>query len=202
MLKSMRFGILILILISIIRLYTLKKILFQFEITKIKLDSNGLKTIGHDGSLKDHLIITKFDNSLIVLKQKAYKLPRNMVYDKATRFYSFKVSKKEFQNRFETTYTVNDFQYLNDEELIVIGNSFGNPWLMKVNENSGIIWNWAKNDNRYFKFNNKLTEHHYTFSSISKIGDDYILAGIATERDNPNWINTYINLFFRKVIFD
>ncbi|MCC1483340.1 hypothetical protein [Winogradskyella immobilis] len=179
-----------------------KEVGFQFEITKIKPYNNGLKTIGNSSGLKDYLIITKFDDSLNILKHKTFKLPRNMVYEKATRFYSFKISKKKFYKTHETVYTVNDFQYVNDEELIVVGNSFGDPWIIKVNENSGILWNWAKKDNRYFKFDKKYTEHRYTYSTISKTGDDYILTGIATEKDNDEWLKTYINLFFRKIKLD
>lgn len=180
-----------------------KEVKFGFDITKIKAYDSGLKTIGHTDSLKDHLIITKFDDNLNILKQKEFKLPRNMVYEKAVRFYSFKISEKKFYKTHETNYTVNDFQYLNEEELIIVGNSFGDPWIVKVNENSGIVWNWTKKDNRYFKFDKQLTEHHYTYSSISKMGNNYILTGITTERDNDDdWINTYINLFFRSIRFE
>jgi len=174
---------------------------FHFKIKKLKLFNDSLFALGHLNNLKDKLAFGEINKKLELSNISEFDLPRNFEYEKAIRSWATKPpTKEEFEKEYITAYDINDFEFLNSNSLLIVGNSYGKPWILNLDLDKGINWNWDTIDNRYFKFSNKYTMHYYVLHSIKKIGDDYLVSGISEEQDDQEdmFVN-YINLFVRKI---
>ena len=173
----------------------------DFKIKKLKSFKNSLFALGQLNNLKDKLIIGKVDNNLELSNISEFGLPRNFDYEKAIRSWATKPpTKEEFEKEYITAYDVNDFEFLNSRNLLIVGNSYGKPWILKLDLDSGITWNWDISDNRYFKFSNRYTRHYYELYSINKVGNKYLVSGICEEQDDQEEMFVkYVNLFVREI---
>jgi hypothetical protein len=176
----------------------------DFIIKKLKSKDNTLYALGHLNNLSDKLIFGKLDNDLNVREKSEIKLPRNFDYKKAIRSWSTPPpTKEEFDKKYITSYDVNDFEFENAQNLFVVGNSYGKPWITKINLSKGIVWNWDEEDSRYYKFNNAYSQHFFSLYSIAKVGDQYMISGISEEKDNKeNLFTIYVNIFIREIAIE
>ncbi|AXG72055.1 hypothetical protein KORDIASMS9_04317 [Kordia sp. SMS9] len=173
----------------------------DYKIKKIKSFEKSLFALGHLTNLKDKLIFGKIEDNLELSNISEFELPRNLEYDEnSTGWASKPPTKEEFEKEFITAYNVNDFMFLNKNNILVIGNSSGKPWISNLDLKNGIDWNWAVADDRYFKFHNTHTRHSYVLNSINQVGDKYLVSGISEEQDDQeNRFVKYINLFVRQI---
>ena len=173
----------------------------DFKIKKIKSFEKSLFALGHLNNLKDKLIFGKIEDNLELSNISEFELPRNLEYDENSTGWSTKPpTKEEFEKEYITAYDVNDFTFLNEQNILVIGNSSGKPWISNLDLKNGIDWNWDVADERYFKFNNKHTRHYYVLNSINQVGDKYLVSGISEEQDDQeNRFVKYVNLFVRQI---
>jgi len=176
----------------------------HFKIKKIKLFKNSLFALGHLDNLKDKLIFGEINKNLELLNISDFKLPRNIVYKKAIRSWATNPpTKEEFEKEHITGYDVNDFEFLDARNLLIVGKAYHKPWVLKLNLDEGINWSLDVKDDRYFNFNNEYTQHHYVLHSINKVENKYLVLGISEENDNQEdmFVN-YINLFVREIIVE
>ncbi|TXE14916.1 hypothetical protein ES692_17620 [Psychroserpens burtonensis] len=173
----------------------------DFKIKKIKSFENSLFALGHLNNLKDKLIFGKVDEGLELSNISELKLPRNLEYNENSTGWATKPpTKEEFEREYITAYNVNDFEFLNTKNLLIVGNSSGKPWILNLNLDNGITWNWDIADDRYFKFDNKYTSHYYVLYSINQVGNKYLISGISEEQDDQeNRFVKYVNLFVREI---
>lgn len=173
----------------------------NYKIKKIKLLDNSLFAIGHLDNLKDKLIFGKIDESLKLSNISEFELPRNLEYNEnSTGWASKPPTKEEFEKEYITAYDINDFIFLSNQNILVIGNSSGKPWILNLDLDNGINWNWDKLDNRYFKFKDKYTSRYNVLHSINKVGNNYLVSGIFEEQnDQEEMFVKYINLFVREI---
>uniref|UniRef100_UPI0032174D5E hypothetical protein n=1 Tax=uncultured Algibacter sp. TaxID=298659 RepID=UPI0032174D5E len=173
----------------------------NYKIKKIKLFDNSLFAIGHLDNLKDKLIFGKIDEHLELSNILEFELPRNLEYSKNSTGWAGKPpTKEEYEEKYKTAYDINDFEFYNSNNLFIVGTSGDEHWILSLDLQNGISWNWDDFDNRYFKFNAKYTRRHHSFHSINKIGNKYIVSGISEEQnDHEERSVRYVNLFVREI---
>tara|TARA_R110002051_G_scaffold156961_1_gene228585 strand:- start:53 stop:1246 length:1194 start_codon:yes stop_codon:yes gene_type:complete len=173
----------------------------HFKIKKLKFYKNSLFALGHLDNLKDKLIFGKIDKYLELSNISEFQLPRNLEYNENSSGWSFKPpTKEEFEKKYITAYDINDFEFLDKQNILIIGNSSGKPWVLNLDLDKGIKWNWDMPDDRYFKFSNENTRHYYVFHSIKKVGNNYLVSGISEEQDDQEDKSIkYVNLFVREI---
>jgi hypothetical protein len=179
-----------------------KELQIDYKIIKLKLRDNSLFTLGHLNNLKDKLIFAKLDINLNLLEKSEFELPRNFDYKKAIRSLASTKppTKEEFDKKYITAYNVNDFEFIDDKNILVVGSSYGKPWLTNVNLNKEIVWNWDKEDSRYFNFNNDYSKHYFSLYSIDQIGTHFLISGICEEEDyKESRLKKYVNIFIREI---
>ncbi|WP_299521842.1 hypothetical protein [Winogradskyella sp.] len=174
---------------------------FYFKIKRLKPFDNSLFALGHLNSLKDKIGFGKIEENLSLSNVSEFELPRNYDYEKAILYWATTPpTKEEFDKKYITSYDINDFEFLSSHNLLIVGNSYGKPLILNLGLNNGINWSVDNLDKRYFKFNNKYTNHYYVLHSIKKSENDYLISGISEEQDDQEdmFVN-YINLFVRKI---
>lgn len=173
----------------------------NYKIKKIQLFENSVFTIGHLDNLKDKIIFGKIDENLILSNISEFELPRNLEYNEnSTGWASKPPTKEEFEKEYITAYDINDFVFFGEQNILVIGNSSGKPWILNLDLDNGITWNWDKFDNRYFKFKDKYTSRYNVLHSINKVGNNYLVSGIFEEQnDQEEMFVKYVNLFVREI---
>ncbi|NQY06231.1 MAG: hypothetical protein HRT68_08620 [Flavobacteriaceae bacterium] len=149
----------------------------------------------------DKLIFTKLDKYLDVIERFEFGLLQNLFYNENTILYdgwaSRPPTKEEYEKNYVTYYTINDFNFLDSQNLLVVGNSSKKPWIVNIDLDQGILWNLDKEDSRYFKFNNEYTYHDYSLSSIDQVDNRFLITGICEEKVGR--FEYYINLFVRQI---
>jgi hypothetical protein len=173
----------------------------DFKIKKIKSFEKSLFALGHLNNLKDKLIFEKIEDNLELSNISEFELPRNLEYDEnSTGWAAKRPTREEFEKEYITAYDVNDFIFLNKQNILVIGNSSGKPWILNLDLDNGINWNWDKLDNRYFNFKDKYTSRYNVLHSINKVGNNYLVSGICEEQnDQEERFVKYVNLFVREI---
>ena len=174
---------------------------FHFKIKRLKPFDNSLFALGHLNNLKDKIGFGKIEKNLSLSNISEFELPRNYDYEKAIRYWATTPpTKEEFDKKYITSYDINDFEFLSADNLLIVGNSYGKPLILNLDLNNGINWSVDNLDDRYFKFNNKYTNHYNVLHSIHNIGNSYLVTGISEEQDDQEdrFVN-YINLFVRKI---
>lgn len=173
----------------------------DFIIKKLKSKDNTLFALGHFNTLADKLIVGKLDNQLNLIEKSEIELPRNYDYKKAIRSWAtVPPTKEEFDKKYITSYAVNDFVFENAHDILVVGNSYGKPWITKINLSNQMVWNWDNEDFRYYKFNNEYSQHNSSLFSIAKIGNHYLISGICDEEDyKESGFTKHINIFIREI---
>lgn len=173
----------------------------HFKIKKLKFYKNSLFALDQLDNLKDKMIFGKIDKYLELSNILEFELPRNLEYNENTPGWASKPpTKEEFEKEYITAYDINDFVFLGEQNILVIGNSSGKPWVLNLDLDKGINWNWDIPDDRYYKFNNEYTRHYYVFNSINKVGNNYLISGISEEHnDQEKTFVTYVNLFVREI---
>jgi hypothetical protein len=143
----------------------------------------------------------KLDKNLSLKNKSKFELPRNYEYEKAILSWaSIPPTKEEFDKKYITSYNVNDFEFLDDKNILVIGSSYGKPWILNWNTETGLNWNWDRKDDRYFKFDNKYSQHNYSLCSINIVGDKFLISGISSEQDDHEKLFLIcVNLFVREI---
>ncbi|MEN8885328.1 MAG: hypothetical protein ABF246_02975, partial [Winogradskyella sp.] len=141
------------------------------------------------------------DGDLNLSKRVEFELPKNFDYQKAIRGWATRPpTKEEFEKKYITSYDINDFEFVNENSLIIVGNSYGKPWLASLDLDSGLTWTLDKRDGRYFKFDNDNTRHYYILNSIIKNGNRFLVTGISEEQDDhEKMFVKFINLFVREI---
>lgn len=179
----------------------LKEKKFYFTIKKLKIHNNLIYVIGHLDNLKDRLIIGEIDAHLNFNKISDFELPRNMIYEKAIRsFSSIPPPKDEFEKEYITSYEIGDVEFIDENNLLIVGTSYGKPWLINLNTIQGINWNLEITDNRYFQFNNVSTIQYYKLNTIKYINNKFLVTGISEEEDyREAGFLYFINLFLREI---
>ena len=166
----------------------------DYKIKKLKPYNGSLIAVGQSGTFfNDDIIVNTVDINLTLSNFSTYSLPRNALISTTS-------SPDELKpiQRTRTNYTVNDFEFLDVNTIIVVGDSNVKPWIINLGINNKIIRNWDPIDTRYIKFNNENTHHSYQFTSIHKIGDKFLVSGIHKEEDDKeDLFTTYPNLFIR-----
>jgi hypothetical protein len=177
---------------------------FHFKIKRLKPFDNSLFALGHLNSIKDKIGFGKIEENLSLSNISEFELPRNYDYEKAIPYWATKPpTKEELDKKYITSYDINDFEFLNADNLLIVGNSYGKPWIMNLDLDNGINWNWDNFDNRYYKFKNKSTTHYYELHSIKEIESKFLISGISEEFDYIESGFTYhINLFIREIEFE
>lgn len=173
----------------------------DFIIKKLKSKDNSLFAIGHFNNLSDKLIFGKLDNNLNLIEKSEIELPRNCNYKKAIRSWAtIPPTKEEFDKKYITSYEVNDFEFENAQNILVVGDSYGKPWITKINLSEKMIWNWDNEDFRYYKFNNEYSQHNLNLFSIAKVENHYLISGICEEEDyKESGFTKHINIFIREI---
>jgi outer membrane protein assembly factor BamB len=181
-----------------------KEIKMDYKIKKMKLRNDSLFALGHLNNLKDKLVFTKLDTDLNVLEKSEFELNRNIDYKKAIRNWAtVPPTKEEFDKNHITAYDINDFEFLNAQNLLVVGSSDGKQWIGNVDLKKDIVWNWDKEDSRYFKFNNEYSQHNFSLYSVDRIDNKYLISGISEEEDyKESGFIKYINIFVREIKLD
>jgi len=178
-----------------------KEIQIDYKIKKLKLKKGVLFAIGHLNNLKDKLIFSKLDKELSMLEKSEFELPQNFDYEKAIRGWASSPPTKEiFEKKYITAYTINDFEFLDNQNILVVGDSYEKPWIAKVDLKKEIVWNWDNEDSRYFNFNNEYFQHYFSLYSINQIENRFIISGICEEEDyKESGFKKYINIFIREM---
>lgn len=170
-------------------------------IKKLKSKDNTLFALGHFNNLSDRLIFGKLDNNLNLIEKSEIELPQNYNYKKAIRSWATTPpTKEEFDKKYITSYEVNDFEFENAQNILVVGDSYGKPWITKINLSKKMVWNWDNEDSRYYKFNNEYSQHNLSLFSIAKAGNHYLISGICEEEDyKESGFTKHINIFIREI---
>jgi hypothetical protein len=177
-----------------------KKTWVNHKLKKLRSYNEFLFAVGQFDNKNEKLILIKLNNDIEIIDKLEFSLPRKIEHNKSLRGYSSKPTKKELEKKHFTTYKVNDFEFLNDNSLLVVGDSSKRPWIAKLDLKKGIIWNYDNNDKRYYKYNNEFTMHSYSLFSIDKVKDKYLISGISEEQDDhEEMFIRYINLFVREI---
>ncbi len=177
-----------------------KKTWINHKLKKLKSNKEFLFAVGQFDNKNEKLIVIKFNNDIEIIDKLEFSLPRKIEHNKSLRGYSSKPTKKDLEKKYFTTYKVNDFEFLNDKSLLVVGDSSKRPWIAKLDLKKGIIWNYDNNDKRYYKYNNEFTMHSYSLFSVDTVKDKYLISGISQEQDDhEEMFIRYINLFVREI---
>ena len=173
----------------------------NFKLKKIKVYKDRMYAVGHLDSLKDRLFLGELQEDLGVAQKMEVKLSPNMTYEKAIRWWaSTPPSKEEFEKDFRTSYEVHDFVFLDLENVLVVGTSYENPWLLKANINDGVVWNLDKEDKRYFKFQNVTSYHKTELYSVQLSEKGLLICGLSKEEDfREAMFTVFIHLFLREI---
>lgn len=173
----------------------------DFKIKNLKSKDNTLFVLGHFNNLSDKLIFGKLDNNLNLIEKSEIELPRNYDYKKAMRSWATAPpTKEEFDKKYKTSYEVNNFEFENTQNILVVGDSYGKPWITKINLSKKMVWNWQNEDSRYYKFNNVYSQHNLSLFSIAKVGNQYLISGICEEEDyKESGFTKHINIFIREI---
>ena len=150
------------------------------------------------------MIFGKINEKLDLSNILELKLLRNIDYEKAILNWSRKPpTKEEFEKEYITVYDINDFEFINSNNIVIVGNSYGKSWYLNWELNKGINWNYEIVDDRYFKFNNKHTQHYYVLNAIKLVNNKFLICGISIENDDiESRFTEYINLFVREIEFE
>ena len=171
-----------------------KKRLIGYKIKKLKPYNGSLIAVSQLGTFfNDAITVNTVDTNLTLSNFSTYTLPHNVLL-------STTPSPNELKSirRTRTNYTVSDFEFLDVNTMIVVGNSNRKPWVINLDVHNKILRNWDPIDTRYIKFNNENTRHSYQFTAIHKIGDKFLVSGIHKEEDDKeDLFTTHLNLFIR-----
>jgi len=182
-----------------------EEIIIGYKVANIKSSDSSLFTVGITNlyAKNDKIKILELDENLLKLDSIDYKLPRNIFYSKKAIRGSSQYpppTKEEYEKNNITSYRIEDFVIDSNNNFLIVGASSNKQWLIKLNQNGELLFNWDKENKAYFKYNNFATFHNQELSRIKIHNDKLLITGLIQEEDFGEERFIYnINLFIKQV---